>query len=367
MEMKILYDHQMFSYQKFGGITKYFVELIKYITAENQCNLSLLFSENQYLKENKNIFKTTNLLPKKEFKGKATAKEYLAILNKTYSSYRISSNNFDLFHPTFYDSYFLDILKKPYVVTVHDLIEFKYKDTFFKNSLNRLHMEKVIGNAHRIIAISENTKNDLLKTFNLDPGKIDVIYHGFNDINKRKKTNHFGKYMLFVGDRGSYKNFLGLAEAVSGLLKRDTGLKLVCVGKPFIPEEIELFQQLGIDKQLFALNVDESTLNELYSHALVFVYPSFYEGFGMPILEAFSNNCPVCLSDASCFPEIAGEAAAYFDPHDKDSMAECIEKVIHDNDVAEKLRKAGKTRLQDFSWQKTSEMTLETYQKALQV
>jgi len=364
--MKILYDHQMFSYQKFGGITKYFVELIKNISEENQCLLSLLFSENHYLKENRKLFKKSNLLPSNEFKGKATAKEYLAKLNKAYSNYRIASNKFDLFHPTFYDAYFLEVLKKPYVVTVHDLIEFRYKDTFFKHSLNRPHMEKVIQNANRIIAISENTKEDLLNTFNLNPDAIDVIHHGFNDTAKSKKTNHFGKYILFVGDRGSYKNFVGLVAAVSGLLKKDKGLKLVCVGKAFIPEELELFKELNVDEQLFALNVDEATLNELYSHALVFVYPSLYEGFGMPILEAFSNNCPVCLSDASCFPEIAGEAAAYFDPTDKDSMTQCIEKVMSDKGIAEKLRRAGKTRLKDFSWKKTADMTLNTYQKALQ-
>jgi glycosyltransferase involved in cell wall biosynthesis len=364
--MKILYDHQMFSYQKFGGITKYFVELIKNISPEHQCHLSVLFSENHYLKENHELFKKLNLLPSKDFKGKATAKEMLALLNKKYSRYRIASNNYDLFHPTFYDDYFLENIKKPYVVTVHDLIEFIYQDSFFKDSLNRPYMEKVIGNAHRIIAISEHTKMDLLRIFNLDPGKIDVIYHGFNGISTRKKSNHFGKYLLFVGERGGYKNFTGLVEAVSGLLKKDRAMKLVCVGKPFSTEEIELFQNAGIEEQLFALNVSEATLNELYSHALVFVYPSLYEGFGMPILEAFSNNCPVCLSDTSCFPEIAGEAAAYFDPSDKDSMAGCIEEVIYNKEVAEKLRKAGKIRLQDFSWQKTSQLTLKTYQKALQ-
>jgi len=313
------------------------------------------------------FFKKINLLPDKEFKGRATAKDYLTRINKAYSNYRISSNKFDLFHPTFYDAYFLDVLKKPYVVTVHDLIEFKYKDSFFKHSLNRPHMERVIRNANRIIAISENTKEDLLDTFNLNPEIIDVVYHGFNDTHKRKKTNHFGKYILFVGDRGSYKNFVGLVGAISGLLNRNKGLKLVCVGKPFIPEELDLFTQLNISEQLFALNVKEATLNELYSHALVFVYPSLYEGFGMPILEAFSNNCPVCLSDASCFPEIAGDAAAYFDPSDKGSMAECIEKVIFDKEVADKLRKAGNIRLKDFSWQKTSEMTFKTYQKATQI
>ena len=362
--MKILYDHQMFSYQKFGGITKYFVELIKSISPEHQCHLSVLFSENHYLKENRELFNKFNLLPSMDFKGKATAKELLAYFNKAYSRYRVESNNYDLFHPTFYDDYFLDKIVKPYVVTVHDLIEFKYQDSFFKDSLNRPSMERVIKNATRIISISENTKSDLLSTFDLDPSKIDVIYHGINDTRQITKTNHFGKYILFVGDRGSYKNFTVFIEAVSGIIKNDKDLKVVCVGKPFIAEEIALFQDLDIEKQLYALNVDETTLNDLYSHALVFVYPSLYEGFGMPILEAFSNNCPVCLSNTSCFPEIAGEAGAYFNPADAASISSTVERVIYDKELAKKLRLAGRRRLQCFSWEKTAEKTLQTYYKS---
>jgi glycosyltransferase involved in cell wall biosynthesis len=363
--MKILYDHQMFAYQKFGGITKYFVELIKNMPVENRCYLSVIFSENQYLKENKHLFNSVNVLPPNDFKGKATAKELLASINKAYSTYRLSSGNYDIFHPTFYDDYFLSKLKTPYVVTVHDLIEFKYKDSFFKDSTNRPLMERVIKNASRIISISETTKTDLLDTFMLDPDKIDVIYHGYNDDPKPEKTNSFGRYLLYVGDRGGYKNFKFFIEAVSSLLKRDKEIKVVCVGKPFVAEEVELFQLLGVEQQLCSLNVSEATLNGLYSHALVFVYPSLYEGFGMPILEAFSNNCPVCLSDTSCFLEVAGRAAAYFDPLDQDSILQSIEKVIYNPEISERLIAAGKERLKAFSWQTTAQMTLETYQKAL--
>ncbi len=366
MAMKILYDHQMFSYQKFGGITKYFVELIKNITPENQVNLALLFSDNHYLNENRNLFKIANLLPQREFRGRATMKKHLANVNNMYSQYCISANNFDLFHPTFYNDYYLGKIKKPYIITVHDLIEFKYKDTFFKDSINRPPMEKVIKNANRIISISENTKKDLLNTFDINPDKIDVIYHGYNKKNSRaKSTNYFGKYILYVGDRGSYKNFILFIEAVSGLLQKEKDIKVVCVGKPFNSEELDLLLRLKVADQLFALNVDEEKLNDLYAQALVFVYPSLYEGFGMPILEAFSNDCPLCVSNTSCFPEIAGNAASYFDPTDAGSILKAIERVIFNEEYAQQLRRAGKKRLTDFSWKKTAEMTLKSYEKTL--
>jgi glycosyltransferase involved in cell wall biosynthesis len=355
----------MFSYQKFGGITKYFVELMKNMGPENQVNLGLLFSENHYLKENRSMFKKGNLLPPAEFRGKATLKEHLAQINKLYSRFCISNNDFDVFHPTFYHDYYLGKLKKPFIITVHDLIEFRYKDTFFKNSINRPPMEKVIKKADRIIAISENTKTDLLETFDLNPDKIDVIYHGFNNKSRIKGTNQFGKYILYVGDRGGYKNFRLFIEAVSGLLKKEKDIKVVCVGKPFIPEEMELLVRLNIVDQLVALHVDENTLNNLYANALTFVYPSLYEGFGMPILEAYSNDCPLCLSNTSCFPEIAGSAASYFDPTDAGSIVEAIEKVISDEEYYQQLRVAGKNRLARFSWEKTANMTLESYEKII--
>ena len=130
--MKILYDHQMFSIQKYGGITRYFCELIKNLPSEHQFNLSLIFSDNHYIQENREIFKKMNFLPDKNFKGKHFIKEKLYFINQIYSRYCISSNNFDLFHPTYYDNYFLKSLKRPYILTVHDLILIKFKDNFFK-------------------------------------------------------------------------------------------------------------------------------------------------------------------------------------------------------------------------------------------
>src|ERR1035437_2382549 len=105
--MKILYDYQMFSIQKFGGITRYFCELLKNLSSEYKFNLSVLFSENQHLKENRSVFKINDILPAKNFKGKYYIQESIIALNRYYSQYSISKNNFDLFHPTFYDNYFL--------------------------------------------------------------------------------------------------------------------------------------------------------------------------------------------------------------------------------------------------------------------
>jgi len=363
--MKILYDHQMFSLQKYGGITRYFCELMKNMPPEHQFSLSVLFSDNYYLKENYGLFKKRNILPNAHFKGKRFIKEKLYTINNRYSAYCISSNKYDLLHPTYYNDYFLSIVKTPYVITVHDLIYFKFKDSFYKNNPDRPQMEKVIRKANRIIAVSENTKRDILEYFNIDAGKIDVVHHGYNLPGTELPVNTIGRYLLFVGERGYYKNFKTFAEAATPLLKEQHDLKLVCVGKPFTKDEQSHVSRLGIADQSMTITADNKKLDELYGHALVFVNPSLYEGFGMSILEAFANGCPVCLSNASCFPEIAGNAGVYFDPNDISSILEAIRKVIGNEGFRNEMITAGNERLAAFSWEKAARETAAAYEKAV--
>ena len=355
----------MFSLQKYGGITKYFSELICNIPAEHQYEISLINTDNQYLSEKYDLFKKRNILPIREFKGKYTLRKINYSINKYYSKWRIEKNHFDLFHPTFYDNYFLKVLKKPYVITVHDLIAFKFKDSLSHFSSIRPQMKEAIENANRIISVSENTKNDIVSVFNINPDKIDVIYHGYNLPTGANGVNQFGEYVLFVGRRESYKNFSTFAHAISGLLNKNKNLKLICVGKPFSKEEIADFIKLKILDQVKAVNVDEAGLNNLYTNALLFVYPSLYEGFGMPILEAFANNCPVCLSNTGCFGEIAGNGGVYFDPYNKDSIIDAVEKLIYNNELKADIVAEGKKRLANFSWKKTAAETISTYQKVI--
>ena len=356
----------MFLNQKYGGITKYFCELIKNLPKEHQYKLSVLFSENQHLKDDQKYFNKIHIpiTSMRDFKGKWRINSGAYKINKFYSEYTISLGNYDLLHPTFFDPYFLKNLKKPYVITVHDLIEFKFKDQY-KNNSKIPEMEKIIKNANRIISISENTKKDLIDIMNINPDKIDVIYHGFNRPIFKSKSNSYGRYILFVGYRGGYKNFLTLAKVFSNLIKRDDNLRLICVGQPFLKEEIEELINLNILEKTLVLGVNENELNELYSNALAFVYPTLYEGFGMSILEAFANNCPVCLSNSSSLPEVAGNAGVYFDPTDPESITNAIEKVIYDEEFSKKLKNAGNLQLNHFSWKKCALETTTAYNRAI--
>jgi glycosyltransferase involved in cell wall biosynthesis len=363
--MRILYDHQMFSIQKFGGITKYFYELFKNLPEEFQYNLSLIFSDNHYLKMGDSLPKVRDILPDRDFRGKHMIRKMLYSINQYNSIRHISSGNFDLFHPTFYNDYFLGVLKKPYIVTVHDLIEFRCLPRFSVDDKSKTQMARVIEKASRIIAISNNTKRDLTEILNINEDKIDVIYHGIDKVKTHNEANEYGNYILFVGRRGFYKNFKVFADSVSPLIKSKKDLRLICIGEPFTYKEAEFLHGLGIAGQTLSMNVSEEKLNDLYFHALVFVYPSLYEGFGMPILEAFANDCPVCLSKSSCFPEIAGNAGAFFDPTDRDSILAAVEKVISDKEFAGKLIEEGREQLKKYSWLSTVQETTDSYKKAI--
>ncbi len=124
-------------------------------------------------------------------------------------------------------------------------------------------------------------------------------------------------------------------------------------------------KKMKISERVIQVSANEKELTSFYANALVFVFPSLYEGFGMPILEAFANNCPICISNTSCFPEIAQNAALYFDPYDEETIYESIEIGVYNVQIRQNLKLAGKNRLTDFSWEKTAKETIELYKTLL--
>ena len=162
------------------------------------------------------------------------------------------------------------------------------------------------------------------------------------------KHQCYMEIIFYLWVKESYKNFYLFRSHVP-LLHANKTLKVICTGKAFTSEEIHLFQKYSIFNQLIAIQANDSMLYSLYQNALVFVFPSLYEGFGIPILEAFANNCPVCLSNTSCFPEIAQDAAQYFDPTDKISILDSIQKVISNKEKRNDLISKGKEKIKYFS------------------
>lgn len=357
--MKVLFDHQIFLWQKFGGISRYFVELMTRLPEDVLVSNSLLFTKNEYLKDSeRDLNKGINLkIP--EFRGKIRV---LSKFEKLNSIYNLKKGDYDIFHPTYYDSYFLSNIKRPFVITVHDLIHEKFSYLSADKKLLDC-KKKLISKANKIIAISNCTKNDLIEIYKVPEEKVEVIYHGSNltSNNELPTINLPENYILFTGQRAGYKNFDNFAKAFAIIHKKYPEINLICTGSRLNPSELELLKSLGILDVTNSYYVSDSELTALYKHALCFVYPSLYEGFGIPILEAFNAGCPLALSEASCFPEIAKDAGLYFNPNDIESIANAIEQVIVDCNLRDELTTKGFMRIKSFSWNKMAKETYNMY------
>jgi len=359
--MKILYDHQVFTLQKFGGVSRYFYELMKHSAGLFEYDVSGIFSENEYLKPLQ-LYKEFPF--KFNFRGKT---RIVKIFNESNSIKKIKSNKYDIIHPTYYDPYLLKTLKDvPLIIDVHDMIFERMPEYFHKKDNTAAYKKDCFIKADIIISNSQKTKEDLLDIHHEIPeDKVSVIYRGevFPVVTSQQAAIK-QDYILFTGQRDRYKNFDRFIEAVAPLLIR-YDLRLICTGQAFKKNEIAILNKNNINGRTISKFASESELQDIYAKARLFVFPSLYEGFGFPILEAFSSGCPVLLSNASCFPEIAEDAAAYFDPYSVEDMRQAIEKVLLDDSLQSVLVEKGYERVKYFSWEKTAKQTYDLYCKVL--
>lgn len=367
--MRVLYDHQIFTLQDYGGISRIYTELLKPDIAINKYipRLLLKLSNNHYLTELNNV-KYHSFFPDKYIPRKV---QLMNFINKQNSIHEIKKQAYDIFHPTYYNPYFIKHLNdKPFVVTFLDMIHERFSSQYPELAQDKkIYADKktVLERASSIIAISDSTKKDIITYFNVDEAKISVIHLATSLQHTPAPSIVEGSYLLFVGRRERYKNFLLLIKSIHPLLKEYKNLKVICAGGGvFVEEEQKLLYELGLTTQVLQMgfNTDE-VLSNLYSNALAFVFPSLYEGFGIPVLEAFACKCPVVVSNISSLPEVAGNAAAYIDPTDETSILTTVKKVIEDEAYRNELIELGTKRNSFFSWQKNRNETEKLYQKLI--
>ncbi len=269
----------------------------------------------------------------------------------------------------------------PFVVTIHDLIMFHYvrKDAtthgpvvfWIKDMLHRFVVHSAAKRAKHIFATSEFTKHDIVKTLNVDEQKINVTYqapfsdHRESTINNNAvlQKNIIGSpYVLYVGNAYPHKNLTRLIAAFKKVnTKMDDTHQLVLVGKKSKWYSV-LEDSVGFDSSIvFTGFVTDEELNELYEHAVLYAFPSLYEGFGLPPLEAMMHGIPVVSSNASCMPEVLGSAALYFDPESVEDMARVIGIGLSHEDIRYTLQQQAKEELKKYSWKHLGEKTLRIY------
>ena len=355
--MKILFDHQIFSSQKYGGASRYFFELMNGSDGLFDYDVTGLYSENIYSKS-LNLHKDFPFRLK--FRGK---QRIINLINKNNSIKKMNAGNYDIIHSTLYEPYIIKKRKSPLIITVHDMIHEMFPEYFSINNTYSNYKKTMILKADKINVNSKTTKDDILRFFPQTEEKITVIYHAYST---RILDSDVGKenYILFTGQRGGYKNFINFVKAVSSLLcKYD--LKLLCTGNPFDKAELDLLKEQGIENRVFCKFAAEEEIEEIYSKAIAFVFPSLYEGFGIPILEAFSSGCPVIASNTGSLPEIGSNAAMYFDPYSIDNMRSVIENVLTSPTLQKEMVQKGQEQARQFSWDRCVNETAKVYKSLL--
>ncbi|MBD3328963.1 glycosyltransferase [Candidatus Dojkabacteria bacterium] len=398
--MKILYDFQIFTQQRFGGISRYFNELINKLPSKNDCEIDIGFkySENFYLNNSEAgkllenppdlsaINEYKNFLHGFHFKGKGRLFNLVRKLrnretcdfskvnfnssneNISVTLQKVISGDYDILHPTYYDPYFLEhIDNKPYVITVFDFIHEIFPEYFPLSDPTSIYKKKILGKASKLIAISEQTKMDLIKFYEIPEDKVDVVYLSASLTKEHTSEVKLpDKFIFYVGGRLQYKNFYFLIRAVQKFIKKHQEFYIVCCGGgSFTEEERQYFKEIGINSKIIHLSPSDKELSYIYQRANVFVYPSLYEGFGIPVIEAFRTGAPTLLSNTPCFKEVAKDNVFYFEPKSIKSLVDSLEKAVFDKSERQKKVNSAYKRAKDFSWERTVKETIKVYQSIL--
>jgi len=364
--MKIAFDHQTFTYQSYGGISRYYTILSDELLQKSQdVKIFAGLHRNNYvggLPDGVVMGKRINNYPPKS--GRV-----FQWLNHAISQPQIKSWQPDIIHETYYSALPTSKTNAVRVTSVHDMIHELFADQFSPRDMTTHWKKATFDRVDHVISISHSTKRDLIELLGIDEQKITVVHHGVDLTafqNKPVKLSVFeNPFILYVGSRGGYKNFNTLLEAfaTSSMLMSEFDI-VTFGGGAFNAGEQQIFKQLGFkDSQVRQVGGSDDVLAALYHQAVAFVYPSLYEGFGLPLLEAMAAGCPVVSSNTSSMPEVVGDAGAYFDPNDIEEVKGAIEKVVFSDSLQKDFIDLGYKNIEHFSWQKCADETLSVYRK----
>jgi len=364
--MKILFDYEIFYQQKIGGISNYFIHLADELINKNiDIKFSCPLHKNVYLDQISNKYKYGINIKK----FPASFKFLIEYINNFVTKKIIKNYQPEIIHQTYYSS--KNKKKEAKVVcTVYDMINEKFPN-FCKNSNLITEMKKkTIINADHILCISLKTKQDLMEIFNIKEKKISVTLLASTITKNIKENSNFLKlknHLLFVGSRYGYKNFEGFIKAYSSSNFLKNNFKIIAFGgEKFSKIDFEILKKSNIkNESVIFLNDMDCKLTDLYKSVSALIYPSLYEGFGLPILEAMEMGCPVISSNGGSLPEVGGIKLRYFNPNQIDSMTNALEDVLSSKEKQHDLIQYGFKRNKEFSWSKCASETIHAYNNLL--
>lgn len=353
---RVIFGPEIWSLQREGGISRYFQQLIKGIS-ESGISGQILTNKNS------NSRLETIDVENFEFCRLENSKNLYTEISNILGD-EIDGN---VYHPTYYskDLVGLRAPKSKVVLTVFDMISELFPER--KSRFRKVVDEKRISvdNADHIMCISEQTKKDLILIYKVPEEKISVTYLG-SDLHLLPVVEDLSatgkEFILYVGKRGGYKNFSNFATAFSHSKMLMSNFRIITVGGgDFSSDELSEFQKLGIEDKVIHIDANDHELAMLYRKATCLVYPSIYEGFGLPPIEAMSLNCLVIASTGGSIPEICQNAAEYFEPRNIDSIEDALTSVLQDEQRANQLREQGLLIAKSFTWDRTILDTVNIY------
>lgn len=364
--MKILFDHQIFTLQSYGGISRYIIQLLQGLAElGEEPRILAPFHRNHYLAG----------LDKKFWRGIACrnyshlTKWLLMLSNGVACEAAAKFCKPDIFHETFYSILPVHAKGLTRVLTVHDMIHEKFSDEFSRRDVTGRLKRLAVDRADHIVCVSHSTKNDLCTILDIDADKISVVHHGFEYFDEPCLGADIAAarpYFLYVGGRGGYKNFNRFLQALACSKCLQDFDVIAFGGGRFSSEEEAVIRSLFVrPNTVRQVEGGDALLGGLYRSAAAFIFPSLYEGFGLPLLEAMAHDCPVVASNGGALPEIAGDAAIYFDPLDVEAMAAAMQKMVFDHALRDALIAHGRLQLGQFSWRKCATETRAAYRHAL--
>ncbi|MEP6636533.1 MAG: glycosyltransferase family 1 protein [Acidobacteriota bacterium] len=358
--MRVLYDGNVYLIQTAGGVNRYFANLISRLPTNIIPHLTTSQSGEV------NYPAHPNLRTHKFNRFRPAGLSYR--VEKRYFDYVTATNRFDIAHPTYYTLLTRREVKDyrcPIVITVWDMIHELFPAELDPTGRQADEKRRAVMAADAVICISENTRNDLLEHYSLPENKVKVT-HLASDLNA--SLSHGPEpvpsrpYFLYVGRRYGYKNFDGLLKAFAKARSARPEIAVCVVGAPFNEAEQKLLRDLKVADAIDHYGaVGDAHLAKLYRRSVAFVYPSLYEGFGIPPLEAMSCGTAVIASNSSSIPEVVGDGGMLFDPTSVNALADLLLLMTDDESARARLIAKGHERAKAFSWDQTAAQTVEIY------
>ena len=354
--LRILYDHQVFASQRWGGVSRYFAELAQGIARTETVAVHAPIYLSKCLESIPRDLVRGMRFP--EFPGVRGLANVVARLARTRAP-------FDVFHPTWYGKAGWKPAGAVVAHTVYDLIAELFPEDHWSYPIQAAAKKLAISQADLVFCISESTKSDLIGVLGVDPAKIVVTHLGSSIQLLAPHTPPMDyPYILYVGQRTGYKNFLSLLEAFRSSSNLQQEFGLVCFGGGAFSqsERADIGNLMGRGRGLVSnLQGDDRLLAGAYRAAAVFVCPSRYEGFGMPVLEAMACACPVVATPISSLPEVGGDAVMYSQDESAEALRYAIEALVQDSAALVQAKTRGLSRARQFSWDATTATTLVGY------